>query len=212
MQKRTIFPYRRQGPKKRPRHAGRNKGGGRQPSTARDLLSHMQSATKALAHMLGGKTKSSGQLKQAQSVREHAERFIAENAVERLTPGDREEFNEQFARLKLILQDAEIEAAEEAEAMERPPTPAPPPVGQARLREIALALAGAGTSPRPGPQDSEPSREEEEPAPEPEIAPSRVSALRASGVKLATSRRSGDRSERLTIGAGDGQAKDEPAA
>ncbi|WGF88357.1 hypothetical protein [Marinivivus vitaminiproducens] len=212
MQKRTIFPYRRQGPKKRPRHAGRNKGGGgRQPNTARDLLSLMPSATKALAHMLGGKTKSSGQLKQAQAVREHAERFVAENAVERLSPSDREEFNEQYARLKLILQDAELEAAEEAQAAEtEAAAPVAPPLDQARLREIALALAGVGTSPRPGPQA--PAPVEDEPVEEPEIKPSRVAALRASGVKLATSRRSGDRSERLTIGAGDRQAKDEPAA
>lgn len=202
MQNTTMFPYRRPGFKKRPKsgrpkggNGGGGGGGGRRPANSpRDLLPLMAPAVKALAHMLAGRTRSSGQVKQATLVREQAERFVAERMVERLGPAEREEFLEQFARLKLILADAESEAEAEAAARAEPPPPAAPPVGQERLRQIALALATPSAVPAAVPA---PEAEAEDEAPA-EVAVDEASPP-ARRVKMAASRRSGDRSERLTI-------------
>jgi hypothetical protein len=193
MQKRSYFPYRRPGGKK-PR-PNRNRDGRPPANSPRHLLSVMPSATKALAHVLAGKTKRSGQLRQAEIALEQAEKFIGEGAVERLPPREREEFLEQFARLKLILDDAAIEMQAEAAERAAPPPPAAPPVGQERLREIAFALAGGATLPQVEPDPP--------PAPPAEPEPEAVETAPETKRKMARSRRSGDRSERLTIGAGD---------
>jgi hypothetical protein len=155
MQNRSMFPYRRHGPKKR------NKGGGPMrkprgpqkglPNSARDLLPLLQPATKALAQMLAGRTQVSGQLEQARAMLNQAERLIADRVHNRLNPAEREEFFEQLARLRLTLADAADEAEARAVEEQRPRAPQPPPIAQERLKEMALALATPdGARRRPG--------------------------------------------------------------
>ena len=143
MQNRSIFPYRRHGPKKRVKHGPNRKPRGPQkglPNSARDLLPLLQPATKALAQVLAGRAGASGQLGHARTMLAQAERMIAERAHNRLTPAEREEFFEQLARLKLTLADAETEA--EVQAVEQHvPRPRAVPVAQERLKEMALALS-----------------------------------------------------------------------
>jgi hypothetical protein len=142
MQNRSIFPYRRHGPKKRIKHGPNRKPRGPQkgtPNSARDLLPMLQPATKALAQVLAGRAGASGQLGHARAMLAQAERMIAERAHNRLTPAEREEFFEQLARLKLTLADADAEA--EVQAVEKhEPRPPAAPVAQERLKEMALAL------------------------------------------------------------------------
>jgi hypothetical protein len=143
MQNRSIFPYRRHGPKKRVKHGPNRKPRGPQkglPNSARDLLPLLQPATKALAQVLAGRTGASGQLGHARTMLAQAERMIAERAHNRLTPAEREEFFEQLARLKLTLADADAEAEVQA-VEEQEPRPPAPPVAQERLKEMALALS-----------------------------------------------------------------------
>ncbi|HEX5080374.1 MAG TPA: hypothetical protein VFV80_14570 [Geminicoccaceae bacterium] len=144
MQNRSMFPYRRHGPKKRVKHGPNRKARGPQkglPNSARDLLPLLQPATKALAQVLAGRANASGQLGHARTMLAQAERMIAERAHNRLTPAEREEFFEQLARLKLTLADADAEA--EVQAVEQhEPRPQPVPVAQERLKEMALALSG----------------------------------------------------------------------
>ena len=144
MQNRSIFPYRRHGPKKRVKHGPNRKPRVPQkglPNSARDLLPMLQPATKALAQVLAGRAGASGQLGHARTMLAQAERMIAERAHNRLTPSEREEFFEQLARLKLTLADADAEA--EVEAVEQhEPRPQAAPVAQERLKEMALALSG----------------------------------------------------------------------
>ncbi len=150
MQNRSIFPYRRHGPKKRVKHGPNNKQRGPQkglPNSARDLLPMLQPATKALAQVLAGRAGSSGQLGHARTMLAQAERMIAERAHNRLTPAEREEFFEQLARLKLTLADADAEAEVQAGEQEAP-RPQMPPVAHERLKEMALALS---VRERPGP-------------------------------------------------------------
>jgi hypothetical protein len=145
MQNRSIFPYRRHGPKKRVKHGGPNNRKPRGPhkglpNSARDLLPMLQPATKALAQVLAGRAGASGQLGHARTMLAQAERMIAERAHNRLTPAEREEFFEQLARLKLTLADADAEA--EVQAVEdHEPRPQAPPVARERLKEMALALS-----------------------------------------------------------------------
>jgi len=143
MQNRSIFPYRRHGPKKRVKHGPNRKPRGPQkglPNSARDLLPMLQPATKALAQVLAGRAGASGQLGHARSMLAQAERMIAERAHNRLTPAEREEFFEQLARLKLTLADADVEAEVQAVEQHEPRPPAAP-VAQERLKEMALALS-----------------------------------------------------------------------
>ena len=143
MQNRGMFPYRRQGPKKRKNGQMRNKMRGPQkglPNSARDLLPLLQPATKALAQVLAGRTQSSGQLGHAQAMLAHAERLLAERAHNRLNPAEREEFFEQLARLKLTLADADAEAEVRA-AEEQVVKPPVRQVAHERLKEMALALS-----------------------------------------------------------------------
>jgi hypothetical protein len=161
-----MFPYRRHGSKKRVKHGpghGPGQGPGRHhprvphkglPNSARDLLPLLQPATKALAQMLAGRTPSSGQLGHARTLLAQAERLIGERQHNRLNPGEREEFFEQLARLKLTLADAESEAELRAAEEQAPPRPAAQPVARERLKELALALASpealAPSSPESG--------------------------------------------------------------
>jgi hypothetical protein len=152
MQNRSMFPYRRHGPKKRTKGGGpiRKPRGPQKglPNSARDLLPLLQPATKALAQMLAGRTQVSGQLEQARAMLSQAERLIADRVHNRLNPAEREEFFEQLARLRLTLADAADEAEARAVEEQRPRAPQPPPIAQERLKEMALALAtrrpGAG--------------------------------------------------------------------
>jgi hypothetical protein len=152
MQNRSIFPYRRHGPKKRVKHGPNRKSRGPQkglPNSARDLLPLLQPATKALAQMLAGRTGASGQLGHARTMLAQAERMIAERTHNRLTPAEREEFFEQLARLKLTLADADAEAEVQA-VEEQEPRPQAPPVAQERLKEMALALSMRERPSQPG--------------------------------------------------------------
>jgi hypothetical protein len=152
MQNRSIFPYRRHGPKKRVKH-GSNKSRGPQkglPNSARDLLPMLQPATKALAQVLAGRAGASGQLGHARTMLAQAERLIGERAHNRLAPAEREEFFEQLARLKLTLADADAEAEVQAEEQEVERA-AVPPVARERLKEMALALS---MPQRPGPESN----------------------------------------------------------
>ncbi len=143
MQNRSMFPYRRHGPKKRTKGGPIRKPHGPQkalPNSARDLLPMLQPATKALAQMLAGRTQMSGQLEQARAMLGQAERLIADRVHNRLNPAEREEFFEQIARLRLTIADAESEAEVRA-AEQQVPRPVLPPIGHERLKEVAMALA-----------------------------------------------------------------------
>jgi hypothetical protein len=154
MQNRSIFPYRRHGPKKRVKHGPNRNARPPQkglPNSARDLLPMLQPATKALAQVLAGRAGVSGQLGHARTMLAQAERMIAERAHNRLTPAEREEFFEQLARLKLTLADADAEA--EVQAVEQHvPRPQAAPVAQERLKEMALALSVRERPGQPGAQ------------------------------------------------------------
>jgi hypothetical protein len=152
MQNRSIFPYRRHGPKRRVKHGHDRKPRGPQkglPNSARDLLPMLQPATKALAQVLAGRAGASGQLGHARTMLAQAERLIAERAHNRLTPAEREEFFEQLARLKLTLADADAEAEVQAVEQEEPRPPVAP-VARERLKEMALALSVRERPDQPG--------------------------------------------------------------
>ncbi len=165
MQNRSMFPYRRHGPKKRPKNGPGRKPRGPQkglPNSARDLLPLLQPATKALAQMLAGRTAMSGQFEHARGLLGQAERLIADRVHNRLNPVEREEFFEQLARLKLTLADAEAEAEVRAAEQHAPRRPPAPPIARERLMEMALAL----TTPETPRQLSGAAPEERAPEPE----------------------------------------------
>jgi len=178
-----MFPYRRNvkkrgknGPQQRKgaQHGGQ---GQRIPGSARDVLRLLQPATKALAQMLAGNTRPSGQLNHARHVLDQAQWLVDERQIDRLAPQEREEFLEQLARLKLTLADVRDLEQEEDEASPVDPRPT---VAPERLREMALALASAGPAAAVPPMPpasvmaeepevvAEPALPEPEPAPEPE--------------------------------------------
>lgn len=154
-----MFPFRRNGPKKRGKGGGANGGGGRRhhdngggagrrvPGSAGELLSTMQSSTKALAQMLAGNTKMSGQLAHARGVLAQANRLVDERQPDRLPPAERERFFHCLALLKLTVTDAEEAATAEELAPEPTARPAVP-LDAERLRDVARRLA----SPDPVPQ------------------------------------------------------------
>ena len=147
-----MFPFRRNGPKKRGKGGGGGGGGRRHhdggganrriPGSAAELLGMMQPTTKALAQMLAGNAKTSGQLVHARNVLAQANRMVEERMPDRLPPAAREQFFEQLALLKLTIADAEEGAAAHEELEEVAARPAPV-VDPARLREVALRLATA---------------------------------------------------------------------
>jgi hypothetical protein len=155
MKNQSMFPYRRNGGKKRGKggpgrrphegDAGGN-GGRRIPGSAAELLPLLQPATKALAQMLAGNTRSSGQLAHARNMLAQANRVIDERHADRLPPAAREEFFEQLARLKLTIADAEeagLEPEPQADVQVKPVEV----MGADRLREVALRLAAASAEP-----------------------------------------------------------------
>jgi len=153
-----------------PRRHRDNVGAGqgrRVPNSPHELLPLLQPTTKALAQVLAGNSKASGQLVHARNILAQAQRFIDERSVERMIPAQREEFFEQIARLKLTLADADAAAIEE-EIAEAAPRPAPqPPVSIERLRALALSLATSPSEPvhheatAVGDDEPEPTVEEE---------------------------------------------------
>lgn len=177
MKNQSMFPYRRNagkkrgkgGPGRRP-HDGGGGDGRRVPGSAAELLPMLQPATKALAQMLAGNTRTSGQLVHARNILAQANRIVDERHVDRLPPAAREEFFEQLARLKLTIADAE----EAGLAPEPQPDVQVTPVevmGADRLREVALRLAAASAEPAPQPSFAPPAHfaleeaEDERPAP-----------------------------------------------
>lgn len=152
MTAKPIFPYRRNRKRPRPGKPGRQRpGGGRRvPQTPAELLPLIQPATKALAQMLAGHSKSSGQLVHARNILEQAERLAQDRLLDRLPPARREEFREQLARLKLTVADAEALLAEEKDVEEAAAAEPPAPeVSPERLRALALSLAASTSAPRP---------------------------------------------------------------
>lgn len=140
-----MFPYRRGGKKRQKggppgRHGQDRNGQRRMGGGAYDVLNQMPSTTKALAQMLAGNTRPSGQLIHARNILAQAERMIEERQIDRLMPIDRESFLEQLARLKLTLAAADESQVDEPEPeVEAKPRPSMDP---GRLRELALSLAG----------------------------------------------------------------------
>ena len=176
MKAKPIFPFRRA--KKRARSGNRKQreGARRLPQNAAELLALMQPATKALAQVLAGHAKASGQIVHARNVLAQAERLVAEGAVERLAPAHREEFFEQLARLKLTVGDAEgvLEEtrAEETVDEESAGEPERPPVSPEKLREVARSLAAStATRSTNGSGDPHPERAQ---APQPPDNPSQA--------------------------------------
>src|ERR687883_1167192 len=161
MMNRPMFPFRRGGGKKRgkggpgQRHPHLHPRDGRRvPGSAGELLPMLQPTTKALAQMLAGNTKSSGQLVHARNILAQAQRLVDERQVDRLPPMQREEFLEQLARLKLTLADADEaglqeEAAPAAE--QRPAASVAPDTLRDVARRLALASEVAATPPDPAP-------------------------------------------------------------
>lgn len=178
-----MFPYRR-GNKKRnrnvaPSRRGRDGGGRGGPSSVHELLPLLQPATKALAQLLAGNTRPSGQLHHARDILSEAERLIDDRQIDRMIPAHREEFLEQVARLKLTVADAESAFGEPQDAPEPARAkPATPALGPERLRELALSLAGAAPSPqqhhRPLPVSATAVEPEIEPPSEPAPRPAAV--------------------------------------
>ena len=147
-----MFPYRRNGPKKRGK-GGHNRrqhrvdGGRRVPGSAGELLPVLQPTTKALAQMLAGNAKVSGQLVHARNIVGQAQRCVDERQIDRLPPAAREEFLEQLARLKLTLADADEMGLEPEEAAAS--AASTPRLEPDRLREVAMRLATSEPAPPP---------------------------------------------------------------
>lgn len=166
-----MFPYRRGGKKRgKGGGAGGGPGGGRRfeagrrgPGGLHELVAQMQSATKALAQMLAGNARVSGQLGHARNLLAQAERLIEEQGVERLPPAHREELLEQLARLKLTVADADAALAGPAEPVAEAPDRPPVAIGKERLRELALSLAVSAPREPPAPPPAEMMEEEPEP-------------------------------------------------
>lgn len=164
-----MFPYRRSGKRRGKGGPGGRPGGGgtgngridprRLPGGIREVMTALQPATKALAQMLAGNTRSSGQLAHARNLLGQAQRLVDERQLDRVPPLEREEFLELLARLKLTITDAEMALDEVEEAAQEPRKPTPT-VAPERLREMALALATKPAAAAPAPPP--------EPAPEPE--------------------------------------------
>jgi hypothetical protein len=167
-----MFPYRRNVKKRgkngpQPRKGAQHSGQGQRiPGSARELLRLLQPTTKALAQLLAGNVRPSGQLAHARHVLEQAQWLVEERQVERLSPGEREEFLEQFARLKLTIADArDLEQESEADA-QMEARPARPAIAPERLREMALALSSVTPPPVfPAPVPASAPEPAEEPEP-----------------------------------------------
>lgn len=180
MKDRSMFPFRRGTNKKRGKGGGGNPGGHngghgggngqrrqhgnprRIPGSAGELLPLLQPTTKALAQVLAGNSKASGQIVHARNILDQAQRLIDDRQIDRLAPAHREEFLEQLARLKLTLADAEDDQFEE-EVVEAPPPRQVVALSPERLRELALSLA----APEPAAAPAAPAYEMVEPDPEP---------------------------------------------
>jgi hypothetical protein len=204
MKNQSMFPFRRNGPKKRgkgggggrrPQDHGGGGGGRRVPGSASELLPMLQPSTKALAQMLAGNTKSSGQLVHARSVLAQASRMVDERQADRLPPAAREQFFEQLALLKLTIAVAE-------EMRPEAPVRQQAPMDVDRLREVALRLATA----EPAPQvplaalRSDVADDLDDIGPQPGYAPARVRAPAGDGSSAAEAPvGTGPRRERLRL-------------
>lgn len=193
-----MFPYRRSGKRRGKGGPGGRPGGGggtgngridprRLPGGIREVMTALQPATKALAQMLAGNTRSSGQLAHARSLLAQAQRLVDERQLDRVPPLEREEFLELLARLKLTVTDAEM-ALDDAEETAQAPRKAAPAIAPERLREMALALAtkpaaAAPASPEPAPEPEPPAPIAASPEPEPEPEPVR-SGVRGQRLRL----------------------------
>lgn len=196
-----MFPYRRSGKRRGKGGPGGRPGGGggtgngridprRLPGGIREVMTALQPATKALAQMLAGNTRSSGQLAHARNLLTQAQRLVDERQLDRVPPLEREEFLELLARLKLTITDAEMASAE-AEETAQAPRKSAPAIAPERLREMALALA---TKPAAAAAPAAP-----EPAPEPETVAEASVPAAAPPEPEAEPVRSGVRGQRLRL-------------
>lgn len=195
-----MFPYRRNvkkrtknGPQQR-RGAQHSGQGQRIPGSARELLRLLQPTTKALAQLLAGNAQPSGQLNHAWHVLEQAQRVMADRQVEHLTPHEREEFLEQFARLKLTLADAhDMEQDHHDRQCAEAERPVKPAIAPERLREMALALSSAAPAKPQEPVAPPPVVEE------PPVALEETRAEPAENDDAEGEARSGPRGQRLRL-------------
>jgi hypothetical protein len=147
----------------------------------------LQPATKALAQMLAGNTRSSGQLVHARSILAQAQRLVEERQVDRLPPMQREEFLEQLARLKLTIADADEAGLQDVgpAAEQRPAASIAPDTLRDVARRLALASETAVAPPEPVPPT--PDDGEETPEPEPATAEDASIGVKADRLRLRLS-------------------------
>ena len=107
------------------------------------MLRLLQPTTKALAQLLAGNARPSGQLRHARNVLDQAEYLVEERQVEQLPPREREEFLEQYARLKLTVTDARDGDHGHGERLDGGQRADRPAVAPERLLEMALALSSS---------------------------------------------------------------------
>jgi hypothetical protein len=209
MKNQSMFPYRRNGPKKRGKGGGgpgggrrhHDGGGGRRiPGSAAELLPMLQPTTKALAQMLAGNTKSSGQLVHARNILAQANRLVEDRMVDRLPPAAREEFFDQLARLKLTVADADeagLTPEPSADVQVKPVAA----IGVDRLREVALRIAASSETPAAPPVPFPQARPElfEEPEPARAAAVPAAGNGAEAGTAEGPSTGTGPRRERLRL-------------
>ena len=122
------------------------------------MLRLLQPTTKALAQLLAGNARPSGQLRHARNVLDQAEYLVEERQVEQLPPREREEFLEQYARLKLTVTDARDGDHGHGERLDGGQRADRPAVAPERLLEMALALSSSPAQRQPVAQASQASQ------------------------------------------------------
>lgn len=157
-----MFPYRRgQGKKRSKGGNGRRNGAGNNralPGAIGDIMPALQPATKAVAQLISGNTRPSGQVTHARNILRQAQRAIDDRVAERLPPQIKESFLEQVALLRLTLADAaSLEEAQsssetEAETDDEVDAVEDADAEMERLRKLALAIAGSTPAEKPAPQ------------------------------------------------------------
>lgn len=151
----SAFPFRRSGGKKRPKsNKGRGNGNNYRslPGNLGDLMSVMPSATKAVAQLISGNTRPSGQVAHARSVLAKAQKAIDDRLTERLQPAIKDDFLEQVALLRLTLADASSMEEDELETKGGgggDTEARPAEISMDKLRALALSIAGNAQSPAP---------------------------------------------------------------
>jgi len=157
-----MFPFRRgQGKKRSKGGNGRRNSAGHNralPGAIGDIMPALQPATKAVAQLISGNTRPSGQVTHARNLLRQAQRAIDDRVADRLPPTIRESFLEQVALLRLTLEDAssleEALPADEGEGdiEDVADSAETADAEMERLRKLALAIAGSSPAEKPAPQ------------------------------------------------------------